>query len=412
MTDKQQIEPGLFQIFRLINMVIWALLTLSLCSLLNRNKPADYFNILMWAQTSALLLYLWRLRREIDASQLTVALWMATLGPIIAQAVATMIYARVGLAADDIPVDHGFFYLWLLFPLLLVSAQYGMKSMLAFTFGTSLLPVLLAYPLEVAGAQSVHSAAGHAFARLLLFSFVGFIIVRLTHAQRQQRRELADKNAQLMHYATTLEQLAISRERNRLARELHDTLAHTLSAVNVQLSALEVLWDSDPDAARDRLQQTRELTRDGLSEARRSLHALRASPLEDLGLTLAIERQAQQTVERAGLQLRLDLPRALNGLRPEIEQNVYRIAEEAMNNVARHAQATHILVSLRRDGDQVRLVVRDDGLGFDAAGGEPNGHYGLTGMQERAMLVDGDLEIHSEPGRGTQIKLTVETTPP
>jgi signal transduction histidine kinase len=406
-----RIEPGLLPLFRLLNIIIWVVLTLAMCGFVGATEAErDYFAAILWVQSSFLFAYLhWQwLQRRLDRVYLPLALLVATLCPIFGLAGATLISLDVGLRGAQITVEHGAFYFWLMLPLLLVSTQYGMKTMLAFTVGTSLLPWLLALPLEAAGAAPAEAAAGHSVIRLFLFGVVGFVIVRLTSAQRRQRDELAQKNAQLSHYAGTLEQLAITRERNRMARELHDTLAHTLSAVNMQLKALEVTLEGDPTAARQRLHQIQDLTRTGLNEARRSLHALRASPLEDLGLVLALERQAQQTAERAGLQLRLDLPPQLNGLRPEVEQTLYRIAEEAMNNVARHALATHLIVALRPEGTRLRLVIMDNGIGFDSASAPPDGHFGLTGMGERAMLIDGDLRIDSQPGRGTRIELSVE----
>jgi signal transduction histidine kinase len=113
------------------------------------------------------------------------------------------------------------------------------------------------------------------------------------YVNRGLSSELAEKNVELARYATTVEQLTISHECNRMARDLHDTLAHTLSAVAVQLEALNAQFDSDTTGARETLRRTRELTRNGLQEVRRALNALRASPLEDLGLAQAIRHQAE-----------------------------------------------------------------------------------------------------------------------
>lgn len=410
-TRSARIEPGLLPLFRLLNTIIFVILTLGMCGFVGQpGVERDYFAAFLWLQSTFLLGYLawgW-LQRRLGRLYLPLALLVATLSPIIGQAAATRIYLDLGLRGSAIQSDHGVFYFWLVLPLLLVCTQYGMRTMLAFAVGTALAPFLLALPLERAGGFSAEVTGGHAFIRLFLFSVVGFVLVRLTTAQRRQRDELEQKNSQLAHYASTLEQLAITRERNRMARELHDTLAHTLSAVNMQLKALEVTLETDPPAAQPRLRQIQDLTRSGLTDARRALHALRASPIEDLGLLLALERHAQQTAERAGLQTRLDLPPQLNGLRPEVEQNLYRIAEEAMNNVARHAMATYLVVGLKRENGRLRLVVMDNGVGFDTTQAAPDGHFGLTGMRERAMLIDGDLRVDSQPGRGTRIEVSVE----
>jgi len=244
--------------------------------------------------------------------------------------------------------------------------------------------------------------------RMVIYPVVGFIVVRLVRGQKSDRKALAAKNVKLTQYATAVERLAISHERNRLARELHDTLAHTLSAVAVQLEALNKQLDQDPDNAQNTLKQLQELTRSGLQEARRALQALRASPLEDLGLALALRQLVESVSERSGIAIGLDAASDLDGLPPEIEQGMYRVAEEALNNAARHAHAQTVTVSLRRDSRALRLTVADDGVGFDPEAVPVEGHYGLVGMRERALLCSGHLEIASAPGKGTTVRLTVE----
>jgi signal transduction histidine kinase len=244
--------------------------------------------------------------------------------------------------------------------------------------------------------------------RSLLFMLVGFVVVRLVRAGREQRAALARANVQLAHYATTLEWLAISRERNRLAREMHDTLAHTLSGVAVQLEAARSLWEDDPAAAREMMERSLASTREGLQEARRAIHALRAAPLEDIGLALAIRDLAESVSARAGTALDLDVPDEIGDLAPAVEQVVYRIADEALANVARHADADHLVVRLERAGEGLILTVSDDGRGFDVASFAPEGHYGLQGMRERAAMIGAAVEIESRTGMGTTVRLVVE----
>src|SRR5439155_24600069 len=122
------------------------------------------------------------------------------------------------------------------------------------------------------------------------------------------------------HHAGTLESLAVSRERNRMARELHDTLAHTLSGLSVQLETVEAYWDVEPRTAHAMLDRALEATRDGLQETRRALKALRASPLDDLGLSLAIQRMAESAVARADIHLDLAIPKQVPPLSPDVEQ--------------------------------------------------------------------------------------------
>jgi signal transduction histidine kinase len=178
---------------------------------------------------------------------------------------------------------------------------------------------------------------------------------------------------------------------------MHDTLAHTLSAVSVQLKALAVLWDADPAQARRVLRATDDLTRSGLDEARRALHALRASPIDEMGLALALRRVAEEAKARAGFALTFSEPPQITSLRPEVEQHLYRIGEEAINNVARHANAHNVAVTLAQKDGATLLMIQDDGDGFDQGLAAQSGHFRLTGMRERASLIEARLEIESRP---------------
>jgi signal transduction histidine kinase len=242
---------------------------------------------------------------------------------------------------------------------------------------------------------------------ILLYS-VPALIAYLVREQRRQHVELELANARLRRQATLVEKLATSRERNRLARELHDTLAHSLSGLSVQLQALSTLLENDPGAARKALAHAQGTARGGLKEARRAITALRASPLEDLGLVEALHQHTQSVVERTGLELRWKAEGNYEGLDPSIEQAIYRVAEEALANVERHAAARRVTVELRRQDEKVTLSVHDDGQGFDPHQPRRDGHYGLAGMAERAALIGGHLEVTSEPGAGTWVHLTLE----
>ena len=258
------------------------------------------------------------------------------------------------------------------------------------------------------------------FVALVTMLFPGWLIAHLMFQQRQQRaalaaaaEEQARTNEQLVHYAASLEELTISRERNRLARELHDTLAHSLSAVTVQLGAVETLWENNPDAAKTLLTQADESARGGLEEARRALQALRASPLEDLGLVLALEALAKDAAARTNATLHLDVPEEnLTFLAPHIEQGIYRVAQEALENCVRHAEATTLWVTLvystrQNQRGQIQLTIRDDGQGFDPAQTVPTGHYGVAGMKERAAVIGGRLQVESSRGEGTTVQLVL-----
>lgn len=248
--------------------------------------------------------------------------------------------------------------------------------------------------------------------RLLLFTLVGLTVARLSLEQRRLRHELAQQNARLAHYAATLEELAVSRERNRLARELHDTLAHTLSAVSIQLKAIDVQLDTDPPAARATVQQAQGTTSNGLNEVRRALFALRAHPIETHGFVGALRHAAQQVAAHANVPVQLDLPALERDLRPEVEQQRFRISEEALHNSVRHARASCVTLTLRETATDLQIIVADDGVGFDPATPAEQGHYGLAGMRERARLIDAELHIESQRGHGTTVQLRMPVKEP
>lgn len=240
------------------------------------------------------------------------------------------------------------------------------------------------------------------------FLLVGYFISTLMRRLRTQNDLLEQANAQLVHYSSTLEHLTISRERNRLARELHDTLAHTLSALSVQLETAKAYFDIDSSAAKELIDRSLQATRSGLQETRLALKSLRAGPLDDLGLLLALRKMSEESAAKAKLKLVISLPDQLESLSPDLEQAIYRVAQEAVSNVVHHANAQSLTLHLATVGDGgISLMVRDDGQGFHVQKGEEAGHFGLTGMRERAELVGGRLKVQSRPGQGTTIALEI-----
>ena len=205
-------------------------------------------------------------------------------------------------------------------------------------------------------------------------------------------------------------QLGALEERNRLAREIHDTLAQGFAAIALQLETADALLeaDADPVRARQAVQQALGLTRTNLDEARRSVLDLRAAPLE--GRTLA-EALAALTAQREwaakwNLYVIFEAPEGLPPLPLPVESGLYRIAQEALTNAARHAHAHHVTLRLFPKRSQVHLTVTDDGQGFDP-GRVPPGRYGLVGLNERAKLLGGNLRVESSPGQGTRVEVSV-----
>lgn len=284
----------------------------------------------------------------------------------------------------------------------LVAWHYSFPWLLFFSFSTAGLEFIVAAsrgPLDPGQQTAFYFILA---IRAISLTVVGLFINQLIQRLRDQQAALHAANLQLARHASTLETLTVSRERNRLARELHDTLAHTLSGLAVQLETTKAYWDAQPATAYELLTHALSTTRSGLDETRRALKALRASPLEDLGLRLALRQLAEAAAERGRLKLALDLPDQFPQLTPEAEQGLYRVAQEALENVVRHAAARTLTMRLTLQAAELTLLIEDDGRGFPAAGAEP-GHFGLAGMRERAELTGGHLTVDSRPGHGTRV---------
>ena len=194
-------------------------------------------------------------------------------------------------------------------------------------------------------------------------------------------------------------------ERRRVARELHDEVGQTLTGVMLQV---EGLAGTIPDEFREQLDELRETARQGTEEVRRIARQLRPEALEDLGLQSALAALATAFGEQAKVPIerRLDHGPPLS---EEQELVVYRVAQEALTNVARHAGASKVELRLRRTDEQVVLAVRDDGRGLPSAA-LPSSH-GIRGMRERAMLIGAQLTIIGPPDGGTEVKLAIPLDP-
>ncbi|MGI8910528.1 MAG: GAF domain-containing sensor histidine kinase [Rubrobacteraceae bacterium] len=200
-------------------------------------------------------------------------------------------------------------------------------------------------------------------------------------------------------------------ERNRLAREIHDTLAQGLTAAALQLESADALLDSGSGKVRKPLRRALSLMRSNLEEARRSVLDLRAAPLEGSPLSGALKTLVDRWEAQTGTNARYKTVNPGHPLPPSVEAALYRVCQEALNNVARHAQAGRVTVRLVATPDQVQLVVEDDGLGFDASE-PPRNRHGLVGMEERIEMLGGGLVVTSAPGAGTRVLATVPLEKP
>ncbi|RME48299.1 MAG: sensor histidine kinase [Chloroflexi bacterium] len=228
---------------------------------------------------------------------------------------------------------------------------------------------------------------------------------RLAEAQRREtfRRRLLD---QVM--------AAQEEERKRIARELHDELAQSLTVLIRDLETLTGAAPAGPAGLQEQIRETRALALRILGQTRRLIFDLRPTALDDLGLLPAIRRYAQHRLEPAGIQLHMDVAGEVRRLPPQVETAVFRIAQEAITNVVRHANASQVHVRLCFAPDSVALTVADNGAGFDPdavlAGPSSTRCMGLLGMRERAELLGGHLDIESQAGAGTTVHLCIPLT--
>ena len=230
-----------------------------------------------------------------------------------------------------------------------------------------------------------------------------FVVVftRVAASEREARTALAEANQLLRDHAVQVEELATTKERNRLAREIHDSLGHYLTVVNVQIGAAQAILEQDRQRALDHLSNAQALTQEGLAEVRHSVAALRASPTESRPLPEALAKLAEQW-NAAGLRAKFVVAGTIRSLTPQANLTLYRAAQEALTNVGKHAHASTVDLHLDyRDERLVRLRIKDDGLG--SANSE--GGFGLLGVRERVQLLNGAVRVRTDAGEGFTLEV-------
>ena len=250
--------------------------------------------------------------------------------------------------------------------------------------------------------------AGLGFSFAILFTIVfTMLAVQSEKARNEVQRlagDLSEANRRLREYAVQAEELSANRERIRLAREIHDSLGHYLTVVNVQLEAAQALWSNNPARAKDSLAKAHTLAQEGLHDIRRSVASLRSSPLDNKSLTEALRALLaadNQTVPAPEFQVNGES----RDLASPVALSLYRATQEGLTNARKHARASRVSVLLDfRSPSTVAVTVSDDGRG--AAGVESSGGFGLLGLRERAQLLGGEVRVETAPGAG--FKLTFE----
>lgn len=248
-----------------------------------------------------------------------------------------------------------------------------------------------------------------AFSFALLFTLVFTVLIVGAEKARNQVQglaaELGAANLKLREYAVQAEELAATRERNRLAREIHDTLGHYLTVVHVQIQAAQAVRESDPQRSRAALEKAQALTQEGLREIRQSVATLRASPLDNRLLAEALMEVVGEH-RNSGLDCQLTVRGSPRALAPAAALTLYRAGQEGLTNVRKHARATRADLELDfLAASHVWLRVVDDGVGAPA-GVEASSGFGLLGLRERAQLLGG--RVLAGGGSGTGFVLEVE----
>jgi len=233
----------------------------------------------------------------------------------------------------------------------------------------------------------------------------GDIIDELNETNRQLEAALAENTGLHAQLLAQAREAGILDERQRMAGEIHDTLAQGLIGIVTQLEAAEQAKHA-PGEWQRHIDQARTLARESLTEARRSVRALRPEQLDDVPLPDAVAGLAHSWAQRNAVAVRVETTGDCRPLTPDIEATLFRVAQEALTNVAKHAQSSKVWLTLSYLDDVALLDIRDDGVGFDPGTHRPNG-YGLDGMRQRLARVNGTLEVESAPGEGTAINASV-----
>jgi signal transduction histidine kinase len=434
---KRTLQPGI------LTTLMWTLALQLLMLINNQVAPAMVNNMpdgnllrLIPAATLATILVallITSIRRRVSPTAFLIILFTAT---------AAMLASRY----TGVPLEgnQGFslarsFFMWdqvifLVIPMALIAWQFSLTEVIAFCVFTAVFDISIEYilmsgigffpepgvPLDRLREHLVVGIRGSdlylnvpfiafsfisAFIRSIVLLILGLLEYRIMSLQRKERAELVEANEKLTHYALTIEQLTVSRERNRMARELHDTLAHTLSSVAVELEAVKTLVKPKPANAIKLVDQSLSITRNGLNETRKALQDLRALPIEDLGLTLALKTQIESVADRGAIKIKTCIAKGIDKVPPDVAYCIYRIAQEALENIVRHADASQASVTLESAQGMLHLTIRDNGRGFDHASIDNSRKFGLRGMNERVEMLGGKLSVDSTPGQGTTISL-------
>jgi signal transduction histidine kinase len=261
--------------------------------------------------------------------------------------------------------------------------------------------------VQIYGDQIVPFWFGSMITFSLIILFLQLLLGAVT-TERKSREELAKANERLQQYASKIEELATLQERNRIAREIHDSLGHTLTVFNFHLTAALRLFHSNPSKAEELLKEAKDLGDSALQEVSQSVSSLRTDPLHGQPLGAAIGDLIDKFWQNTGvmphceIDPQLDLADFPGGKLPDrYKTAIYRIVQESLTNMTKYAAMTQATIQISRADQSIDLLISDNGRGFDLHKNSTG--FGLQGMQERVMLLAGKIEIITTPDRGCRI---------
>ncbi len=242
---------------------------------------------------------------------------------------------------------------------------------------------------------------------IFLFTGLSYLAKQAEEAKNRSEALLADlqiANRKLQAYAAQVEELAATNERNRLARELHDSVTQIIFGLTLTAQAARILLDRDPARVGAQLDHMQVLAQNALAEMRALIKQLHPTPVSEEGLAAGLRRLAAERNSMDGLTVELNL-KGERSLPANIEDGLYRVVQEALNNIIKHAHTDHAVVTLNLEAeDTLNLCIEDAGIGFDPTRTHSlPGHLGLTSMCERVEALGGNLVIDSKPGKGTRL---------
>ena len=276
-------------------------------------------------------------------------------------------------------------------------------SLWGISLGRPLPPVLRRLPPD----ELRRVLLGLVFNSALLFAFVlafVLLLVGAVLAEYESRAKLVQANRRLREYALQIENQATLQERNRIAREIHDSVGHYLTAQSIQLENTALFLAQDQIKAASHLAKARQLGKDALTNIRASIATLRTNPLQERSLLTTIEELILEFQSNTNIAIASEID-LISTLPTEVNTALYRIVQEALTNISKHSQATKVNLSLKETGSKILLSIQDNGCGFNQSDNTTG--FGLQGMKERTAALHGKIAIMSKYSQGCRINVEI-----